>query len=122
MPITEFGINVVKALTPSGSSDPETQLHWRWAVALALFAVIIVGGVSFAWAQGLIPGISGVATEHDIRVVADQVDGLKKQVDLGKTLNLEQAILTERTGECQAENATPPNQLAASFALQTLQR
>lgn len=62
----EFIKMVVRALIPSDSSDPKIQLAWRWAVATGLMLGLLSLGGGLSWAQGWVPGFSGVATKQDV--------------------------------------------------------
>lgn len=112
------------ALSPSESADPMVQFRWRRAVAVTLLMVVLGSLGSLAWAQGWIPGMSGVALASDVadlkRQLSWQVNSIRDKQALDEALTLETVILEQRTNECQAENGKPPNDLAARYALERL--
>lgn len=79
--MVEFLLMVWKALKARHSEDPATQLAWRQAVAGALFGVILVGIFSFFWAQGRLPGLSGVALADDLKKMSVSIESREKKTD-----------------------------------------
>lgn len=70
----EFIRDIFKALIPSSSADPNVQLAWRWAVATGMMLGFLALGAGFSWAEGLLPGLSGVATKADVLKAQDGWD------------------------------------------------
>lgn len=60
---------IVKFFIPS--KDPGHLYGWQWAVVVLLFFIAISGVGALAWAQGKIPGLSGVATKDDLKASDD---------------------------------------------------
>lgn len=77
----DFFWKVLTALRPSDNPDPEIQSAWRWAVASVLSSLVVVYAVSFCWAQGWIPGISGVAWAADVSALKRSFEDTQHQTD-----------------------------------------
>lgn len=91
-----FSINIFKwleMLIPSPEADPVAQYAWRKSVFIALAAILIMGGFSFSWAQGWIPGVSGVALSSDVVELRTEIQGDRKD-------NLENLILSMHDRRC----------------------
>lgn len=66
---------LLKAIWPTRNPDQEVQMGWRIAVALSQLLVIGILAFSFAWAQGHVPNLPGVATKQDIKDIRESVQG-----------------------------------------------
>ncbi len=114
----EFLKMVFKALQVPHSEDPSAQLAWRKAVAFCLMALILVCVFSFFWAQGKIPGLSGVALADDLKTMSVNIE--KRQASADKAVVSVQMILVKNGIKqslkdlCNAMNAN--NQLAMDSA------
>lgn len=64
--VGEFLYRVIVALNDTDNMDPKAQRTWRRAIAAAVTTILVVLAVGFAWAQGWIPGASGVALASDL--------------------------------------------------------
>lgn len=81
----DFLWKVLTALRPSESNDPHVQSAWRWSVASVLSALVVIYIVSFLWAKGWIPGVSGVAFASDIvdvrKSFTEQMGETRRKID-----------------------------------------
>jgi hypothetical protein len=59
-------LEFLELLIPSPEADPKIQYAWRKAVFLSLAGIMLIGSFSLAWAQGFVPGMSGVALSSDV--------------------------------------------------------
>lgn len=90
---------IVKALTPTDDPDPKAQLAWRKAVAGCLMGVIVAVVLSFLWAQGRIPGLSGVALAADLTALDGRLSKRQDNLERGQNALL---LISVRNGIKQA--------------------
>lgn len=118
----EFLWKVVTALKPSESNDPTVQSAWRWSVASVLSSLVVVYAVSFAWAQGWIPGMSGVALASDMSSLKVSVDGqlkdMRRKTDVIQLILIKNGIENAMRDSCTAQQRA--NQAALDMANATL--
>lgn len=95
-----------KALMPTNDPDPIVQYHWRRAVAFAVILLALCGLGGVGWAQGWIPGMSGVALASDLKAVDVRLTNAQATNDhrftLIQLLLVKQTIKTEMVNRCAA--------------------
>jgi hypothetical protein len=109
----EFVLKIFTALQAPDEADAHAMRAWRRTVAAALMAILACGAFSFAWAQGLIWGLPGVATTHDVADVRvamsgkfgelkGDVNSLRQSIDALQLISLRQAIEAALKRSCEA--------------------
>lgn len=105
MNVVEFlwkGFGALTALRPPSKQEHEAIMKWMWAVAGWIVGIIFILFGSLAWAQGWVPGVSGVALKQDVADVNKQMISVSEAVRSIRLAQIKSQIADALVNSCIA--------------------
>lgn len=113
---------VLGNLNATEDMDPKAHNSWRRFIGATVSIILLAGVAGFCWAQGWVPGVSGVALAADLTTLTKKVEDNKRDSDTKQDrlalLIVKGAIKTTLIDRCTAIHRK--NQAALTAANSTL--